>query len=78
MLKVRSKDGVTVVTENGETKLIGTLTDAVQYVAHELFIAQVSGKYTPTRLVTQYPVKSLLPPTKTKVVKVYILNEEAV
>lgn len=78
MLKMHTKDGVTVVTENGRVEIEGTISDALQYVEHRRLLANVHGQSTTTRVDKTYFVRSLIPPTRKKTVTLYILDEEAV
>lgn len=61
MLKMETKDGVTVVREEGEVKFSGTYADALRYVFYKRFIALVNGEPIYTRTDKRYPVDSLIP-----------------
>lgn len=76
MLKMETKEKVTTVRKDGKIKFIGTYREALEYVFYQRFIALVGGKNTTSKVKSLYPVLSLKPPLKKKVV--YILDEEAV
>ena len=78
MLKMQTKNGVTIVSEGGKVELIGTILDALLYVEHRRLLAKVHGQSTTTRVDKTYFVRSLIPPTRKKIVTLYILDEEAV
>lgn len=79
MLKMQSKNGVVTITdEQGAEKFSGTLSEAITYIFYLRFICLVKGERISTRIPnTAYPIKSLLPPTRRRIVKVYVLGKEA-
>ena len=76
MLKMQTKKGVTVVTEMGVVKFVGTLREAWLYVSYRQFICLVHGMRISTKVDKHNFVRSLVPPMK-KIV-VYTMDEEAV
>ena len=76
MLKMHTKDKVTVVTEMGVVKFVGTLREAWQYISYRRFICLVRGMRISTKVDKHNFVRSLVPPMK-KIV-VYTMEEEAV
>lgn len=77
MLKMITKAGKTTIIEDGK-EMVFTLGEAWHYVGYRIFVALVQGKKISTHRDGLYPVRSLLPPTKRKVVKYYVLEEDAV
>lgn len=77
MFKLETKNGVaTVRTKDGEEKFKGTLAEAWQYLFYQRFFAVVRGENVSSRLEKRCPVDSLIPPLKTKTIKILILEEE--
>ena len=79
MFKTQTKNGVTTITdERGAEKFSGTLSEAITYIFYLRFICLVKCERISTRIPnTAYPVRSLLPPTRRRIVKVYVLGKEA-
>ena len=77
MLKMRTIKGETIILNNGsETPF--ELSEAWAHIYYQAFIAIINNKRIGYRNPTLYPVKSLVPPTKRKVVKVFVLEPEEV
>ena len=77
-LKMKTVNGKTVITRKGIKMSFDTLHEALEYVFYQRFIALVKDEPIGCANVTRYPVLSLLPPTKRKVVKVFVLESEEV
>ena len=76
MLKFRKEKRKFIVEIDGREMAFNTLHDALEYVFYQRFIALVSGKDIATHIYTLYPVRSLQPPVRTKVVHFYDLGTE--
>lgn len=76
MLKFRIKNNLFTVTVDGKDIIFSTLHDALEYIFHRKFMAQVAGKPIGSHNRTLFPVYSLLPPTEMRVAKFYNLGVE--
>lgn len=77
-LKMRSKNGVFTITYEGREIIFTKLHDAIEYIFHRKFMAEVSGEQIGYYNNTLYPVNSLLPPVVEKVAKFYDLGAEII
>lgn len=77
-LKMRKQNGVFIVTYDGKEIVFTALHDAIEYIFHRKFMAEVSGEYIGYYNTTLYPVNSLLPPVVEKVAKFYDLGAEII
>ena len=78
MLKFRKEKGKFIVKYDGREIVFTELHDAIEYIFHRKFMAEVSGEYIGYYNDTLYPVNSLLPPVVTKVAKFFDLGVEIV
>ena len=76
MYQIKTVKGVTTIYEGESVKFMGTYSEALRHMFYLRFIALVDNKPTDTRITTLYPVRSLMPPLKAKIIKVYMLEEE--
>ena len=77
-LKMRKQNGVFIVAYDGREHIFQELHDAIEYIFHRKFMAEVSGEYIGYYNTTLYPVNSLLPPVVEKVAKFYDLGAEII
>lgn len=81
-LKMKTKKGHTYVSRGDKVMDFGEglegLRNALQLVEVVRFISRVEGVRISSNISTRYPVRSLLPPTREKLVKFFDLGEEAV
>ena len=78
MLKFRKSIGLFIVTYDGREHIFRNLHDALEYIFHRKFLAEVSGEYIGYYNDTLYPVNSLLPPVVEKVAKFFDLGAEII
>lgn len=81
-LKMKTKNGHTYVSRGNRVMDFGMglegLRQALQFVEVVRFISKVEGVRISSNISTRFPVRSLLPPTREKLVKFFDLGEEAV
>ena len=76
MLKFRKEKDMYIITYNGREIFFQAMHDALEYIFYQKFFAGLEGKKIGYRNDTLYPVKSLLPPVRSKVVHFYDLGAE--
>lgn len=72
----KEKNGTLIVSTNGEQKVCSSLSEVLQYIFYQKFIAKVKGEDVTSHNDTLYPVNSLLPPVVEKVAYFYDLGVE--
>lgn len=77
-LKFRQEKGMFIITYNEIEFILPTLRDVLEYIFHQKFLAEVSGKKIGYHNDTLYPVYSLLPPVVEKMAKFYDLGVEVI